>query len=217
MLYEGAPKVFPDAKLEFDRVENRVPTWCGLPVPGMWALEISATGKLSRLVKIDTKRMYTIASQSGSDIVVSELNKGIKIRIFHHRDGLVYINADIGPSKLLEIDLIDTNRQDRVSLDPIIFPPGSDLVISDTLSIRLVAQDGGHKKVSVREALRCAQTDDEATRRNTAINCGKSRKVKRESPAMNNTTPLSGYRPKRKEQKFHDENRAVKFLDFSNI
>lgn len=209
--------MFPEAKLEFDRVGNRVPAWCGLPVPGIWAIEISVTGEPPRLVRIDTKRMYTITSAAGSDIVVPGLSKGIEIRIFHHRDGLVYVNADVGSSKLLEVDLIDANQEQRVSLEPIIFPPGSDIAVSDTFSIRLVRQDGGHKKVSVREALRCTQTDDEATRRNTAINCGKSRKVKRESPAINNTTPLSGYRPKRKEPKFHDENRAVKFLDFSNI
>jgi hypothetical protein len=197
---EEAPQIC--SKLEMDTRGSRAPSWCGLPVPGVWSVEVSTSRGSSKTFRIDTKRMYSISGSGGGDIMVSDLRG--RVRIFHHRDGLVYVNMEGG-----DAEIISGMNRERLTREPVPLGLGDSVQVEGDATIRLVRQS----KVSVREALRSTQTEDEATRRNTALNGGK--KMKRESPGPN-ITPLSGYRRRRKEPKIQDENRVVKFLDFSN-
>lgn len=207
MVYGGPPAVVNDGIRGFTR--ERVPPWCGLPVPGTWALRISnSCNNVTKTQKIDTKRMYTISSSPGADIQIPELeNEELKIHLYHHRsDGQVYVSVR-GGSELVELD------GTVLGSEPVVFD--GELRIGNDVTIEIIKQ-GRMNPLSVREALRSCQTEDEATRRNTALNGGK----RRGTPIRGGGTPLSGYRPRKRCQKEDcdvENKSSVRFIDFSNI
>jgi hypothetical protein len=185
----------------------RAPSWCGLPVPGVWALVISSPTMQPVSFKIDEKRMYTIAADG--DIEVADLPHGARVRIFHHKsDGQVYVSAD-GPLVCRLADGI------LASAEPVLF--SSDVLIGDC-RIELLKQ----AKISLRETLRNRHIEDDTTNRNTILNSAGFMKRKSTVPGV---TPLSGYRQRRKKCKMEPDDhkyegnktKSVRFIDFSSI
>jgi len=202
MSGDGAPRV---SNRSVRAAGARIPSWCGLPTPGVWALRISSPTEGSKSFKIDTKRMYLIGSMVGLDITVPFLPEGVLVGVYHHRsDGQVYVSVTGDTLSELDGQLVST-------AEPVAFE--GRLVIDSDITVELVRQT----KMSVREALRANQTEDEGTRRNTAVN---GVGTKRGTP-IRGGTPLSGYRPRKREKMDHvvDEGvrRSVRFIDFSSI
>lgn len=169
---------------------------------GVW----SESSQTSRTYKIDTKRMYTISASTSADIQIPELASGETVCLFHHRsDGQVYVSVR---GSGLVAKMGDT----ILGSEPVVLSDEISIGDGDT-RIELLRQSNA---VSVREALRACQTEDEATRRNTALNGAGGKR--RGTPIRGGGTPLSGYRPRKRTCDVKDiENRSVRFLDFTAI
>ena len=185
------------------RRDDTIPEWCGLPVPGI-SLSIS-TEDIRKLGKypVDTKRMYTVEGEGVCDILIPAMGK-TRISLYHHRNGSLYIS-----SKSSSVNIVGEGSTAPVSDIPSEF--------RDRFSVH--AGDVWISNMSIREALRHADTEDDTTRMNTARNQKRSA-VASPFPKLVPQTPVSrtpvSQRRRRKRLKKAPSGNTVKFLDFED-
>ena len=180
-----------------------VPGWCGLPVPGV-SLTMRCGVHTHHSFPIDNRRVYTIGSDG--DIVIPEMGDVI-VKIFHHRNGSVYVAAVSGVS-----DLCCGGRSEKLTSEPVELSPDA-TVVAGAATLEIATR----QRATVRDALLHSSTEDLGTRANTEANRRLAKRAVR-SPYL--ATPQSGRRKEKRpcvEQAAPAGRRAVRFLDFADI
>lgn len=187
------PKVVDVGVLPLSIQGKVVPAWCGLPVPGEWSLVVSSEGARPSTTPVDVKRMYVVGAHEDADIQVADL-PDTRLKIFHHRNGHVYVAA-VGKAR---VHLTGVGGTTRELTDQAELVTEADVIVVGETTLRVqrhILQSG------VKQALGEQQSEDIATRANTVIN----KKKREDSPLVKTTVTPPRTRKKGR----------VRFLGFS--